>query len=363
MSVFSLVYDRLENPVAIKGMRSRMRNGKAFGVMAAYVSVLGIALYMIMMSSWQMRSGQVMTLDDMSRIGRQAFMTIAMIQLGLVSLVSPALTSGVITLEREQQTLDLLRLTRLTSRDILIGKLVSSLSYLGILIAASIPVASLCFLMGGVSPGEMLASYVITIATALLLGTIGLWWTTISRKTSASGALSYGSIFILLVGVPVYAAFIESLNSFYSTGGYQPARELAQIHYILMVCVFTLLIAIAGTLLVRWILVPFRRRLEGRGTWVLFGVIAVGLSLGVAAPLLSHNSWYPRDMSVVMAPNPFMVMVMVNNDFFGSGGPYPAGILSNYSWYWIGATLLYLALAVDLLALTVYQFDRSRAKS
>jgi hypothetical protein len=337
-----------------------MRNGKAFLVMAAYVTVLGAALYMIVASAVQTQSG-IFSPQEASMLGQMTFMTVVMVQLGLVALVSPALTSGSITIEREQLTLDLLRLTRLTSREILVGKLVSSLSYLGILIAASLPVASLCFLLGGVSPEQVVAAYAVTLSTALLFGALGLGWSVISRKTAAAGTMSYATIFILMLGLPVYAGFIEMMDDVY-WGRRGMAKHLAHIHSYVLVGILVVVVAVAGALLRQYLLSWTRLRVGRKGFWAIAALLLTGLGMAVGIFLYRHSTWVPNDMSVIFAPNPFTVLTLTLTDI-GRYGPWPGPMMADSTWYWVGATLLYLAAAIDVMALAVFMFERSRARA
>jgi hypothetical protein len=208
----------------------------------------------------------------------------------------------------------------------------------------------------------MISAYAVTVSTALLLGCIGLWWTTMSKRTSTAGALSYASVFILLIGAPVYASFTETIIRDYRTGGGRSVVPIAHLHYVLLVCLGVILIAIAAAVVIRGLLRQFKLPSGRRAGWVIFGLAAAGLSFGVARPLLAHSAWYPDNMAVMLAPNPFMVMATVVAEF-GRYGPWPSSILSDNTVYWVGAVVLYLAVAVDLLALTIYQFERQRAKA
>ena len=80
------------------------------------------------------------------------FALLAFIQLGLVLFITPGLTAGAISSEREKQTLPILLTTSQSSFQIISGKLLSSIAFLLLLIVAGLPVYSLVFLFGGISP-------------------------------------------------------------------------------------------------------------------------------------------------------------------------------------------------------------------
>ena len=123
----------------------------------------------------------------------------------LVVFLAPSFTAGAISLEREKQTLDMLVTTPISSLAIVIGKLLSALTYVFILIAASIPVTAVVFVFGGVAPDDVIRGYIVLIATALGLGAFGLFCSSLVKRTQAATvitvfgviAITLGSVFIL----------------------------------------------------------------------------------------------------------------------------------------------------------------------
>ena len=64
------------------------------------------------------------------------------------------------------------------------------------------PLESLAFLFGGVAPEEILGSLVVLICAALLYGSIGIFWSSLMRSTAASTVLAYGTLLLMLAGLP-----------------------------------------------------------------------------------------------------------------------------------------------------------------
>ena len=103
------------------------------------------------------------------------FGALVLVETLLVVFLAPAFTSGAISLEREKQTLDMLAATPISSLAIVVGKLLSALAYVFLLIAASIPLTAIVFVFGGVGPDDVLRAYAVLIVTALGLGSMGLF--------------------------------------------------------------------------------------------------------------------------------------------------------------------------------------------
>src|SRR6185369_7910980 len=133
-----------------------------------------------------------------SQVGQEVFGALVLVETLLVVFLAPAFTSGAISLEREKQTLDMLTATPISSLAIVVGKLLSALAYVFLLIAASIPLTAIVFVFGGVAPDDVLRAYAVLIVIALGLGSMGLFmtlgtmfgvlfWNTMSGVNSSTG--------------------------------------------------------------------------------------------------------------------------------------------------------------------------------
>ncbi|MFL5588678.1 MAG: hypothetical protein ACJ8DI_13630, partial [Ktedonobacteraceae bacterium] len=71
------------------------------------------------------------------------------------------------------------------------GKLVAGLANALLLIAASAPLFSLVFFFGGVGPGQVLSALLVFVVTAILVGTFGLFCSTLLKRPPVSTAIAY----------------------------------------------------------------------------------------------------------------------------------------------------------------------------
>ncbi|MBI5293372.1 MAG: hypothetical protein HY872_15965 [Chloroflexi bacterium] len=207
------------NPVVIKELRGRMRGNRAFVVLTAHlglISLFAVLLYFAYTAS----SGNVY--GPSSQIaGKVVFGGIVGIELLIVSFVAPAFTAGAISGERERQTYELLRTTLLPARSLVLGKLVSALSFVVLLLFAAIPLKSLAFLLGGVAPEEVAISLVILVATTMVSGAVGIFFSAIMRRTLGASVLTYvfalvfvlGLPLLMIVLIPAYQYFFYSYSS------------------------------------------------------------------------------------------------------------------------------------------------------
>ena len=111
------------NPVLDKEFRSRMRTWKSPLLISLYLGTLAL----ITLGYYWTQQQRVYYSGFGPDVGPQIYVTLTIFQLMLVSFVTPAFTAGVISGEREKQTLDLLICTRLSATSIILNKLIASI--------------------------------------------------------------------------------------------------------------------------------------------------------------------------------------------------------------------------------------------
>lgn len=221
---------RLINPVLDKEIRLRMRTPKSAVSLMLYVLVLGfVAMGFIYVSMYLTGNNQRFN----SSVSSLMFYVLSFAQLVLIAFMAPALSAGVISSEREKQTLNMLLTTQQRSSTIVLSKLLSSLSFMALIVVATLPVYSIVFLYGGISLKQLISLFLFYLFVMLLLGAIGVMFSTLFKKTILAITVTYGvGLFIFLVTGILYI-FLSSIDrqSFYSTGG--SAQHFAWTGYIL----------------------------------------------------------------------------------------------------------------------------------
>jgi hypothetical protein len=135
------------NPIIVKELRSRMRGARAFAILTASLTLMGgfgYALYRMTLAATQYTSSPISP-----QVGQMLFTGLAFMELMIIAAVTPSITAGEISGEKEKQTYEMLLTTPLSPSKILWGKLVASMSYVFLLVFAAVPMASLVFIFGG----------------------------------------------------------------------------------------------------------------------------------------------------------------------------------------------------------------------
>jgi len=147
-------------------------------------------------------------------VGQTLFYSSYMLLLTLVVFLSPAFTAGTISGERERKTLDLLITTLLPTRSLVLGKLTSALAYIVLLTLAALPIQSLALMFGGIILSEVIIGTLILLVTALIAGSMGIFVSSIMKSSIASTVLTYATILLTAMGLPIVLFVLLSFTGF-----------------------------------------------------------------------------------------------------------------------------------------------------
>ncbi len=181
-----------------------MRGPRSFVALTFYLTLLAGFTVMIYLLQEQSAASQMAFGGGnpyvAGQVGQAVFTTLLLLQVLLVVFLAPAATTGAISLEREKQTLDLLTATPVSTLGIVLGKLASSLAFVVVLILASIPLTAVVFVFGGVAPEDIVRGYVVLLVTAVGFGSLGIFFSSITRRTQSATFLTYLAVLALTVG-------------------------------------------------------------------------------------------------------------------------------------------------------------------
>ena len=200
-----------QNPVTMKELRSRMRGRRAFVVLTMYLLAMSIFVTLIYASFAASAGGPYG--PNARDAGKAVFMGVLAVEVFMVIFVGPSFTVGAISGEKERQTFDLLRTTLLSGKSLVTGKLISALSYVFLLLIASIPLQSVAFLLGGISGLELVLSQVIIFVSAVTFALWGLYCSSIMRSTQAASVMTFAGVLFLIVGIPFLAMMVGIFTS------------------------------------------------------------------------------------------------------------------------------------------------------
>ena len=127
----------------------------------------------------------------------------------------------------------MLAATPISSLAIVVGKLVSALAYVFLLIAASVPLTAIVFVFGGVAPEDVVRAYLVLIVSALGLGSLGLFISAVMQRTQGATVVTFFMVLFLTLGTMFGVLFWNTMagvptnTGLVSSGGVGPIRGRA----------------------------------------------------------------------------------------------------------------------------------------
>lgn len=198
----------VDNPIIVRELRVRMRGNRALWMQAAYVGVLSVVL---LLGYWQASQRPEAVADG--QLGQLMFAWLSVAQGLLLCLMVPALAAGAISAEYEQQTLDNLFASSMSTSRLFWGKLVASSLFVGQLLTTGLPLMALCYLLGGVSMTQLLGVYAVQVSACLVLSAIGLGCSLHCRNTILATTASYVTVIGYVIFTSAVAAGTAALGA------------------------------------------------------------------------------------------------------------------------------------------------------
>ena len=181
----------MNNPILAFSARRRMRSMRTPLLITLYALILAVIAYMTIYACFMK---QTFTLTDMQN-GVYGYTAIVALQFALIVLVAPAMTAGSVSGERERQTLDLLLVTNMSPVRLVLGKLLESFGFLALLVVSSLPVMSMAVLTGAAALTDVLVSAAFLLVTALELLSLGMFFSSLFKRTVSSTVVTYLAVF------------------------------------------------------------------------------------------------------------------------------------------------------------------------
>lgn len=220
------------NPVFQKELRMFERSIKISWIIFVYNIILAIVALIIFydMLHTSKLTGSVEYTNMI-----QIYIVMAYIQFGMLILIIPGLTAGAISGERERQTMDVLLATQMKPWQIIVGKLESSLSVVLLLAVTSLPIVSIVFVFGGIKLVDLGVLIALLVVEAVFIGTIGLLFSTLFRKTTTATVLTYTTLLFIFLGTYLIVQVCYSMEQSRNVGVTNAVTDIKGAIYILLI--------------------------------------------------------------------------------------------------------------------------------
>jgi len=180
----------IENPVLRRELLTALRSNKAFVLQFIFLLALGLVVYV----AWPPE-----LISTSSELARKLFRTFGQGELVMLSILSPAFSASAMTIEKEKRCIDLLLASPIRPRTILMGKYMSAVLYLFLLVVSSAPLVAVIMWLPGLGPEEVIGLYVLLLSVAATFGMIGLSCSVFFHRSQASLAITYMIVLPLML--------------------------------------------------------------------------------------------------------------------------------------------------------------------
>lgn len=229
------------------------------------------------------------------------YVFLAVLEFIMVIFIMPALTAGSISGERERRTLELMLTTKVTPADIVLGKLMASLSTMAVLIISSFPILAMVFIYGGVTMKDIGLLLLCYFAAALFVGSLGVCCSALVQRSTLSTVAAYVILGIIVFGTYGVNQFVLYINQVqadaYLVSVGQPVGDITSGNFLYLLLInptttFAMtLLRLAGQEVIGGQAIGWIGNHEldiAQGSWVAGSIV---IQLAMAAVLLGISVW------------------------------------------------------------------------
>ena len=166
------------------------------------------ALFGLVLTAWQLLIGsqRIENPGDLAWFGAAVLQILAPVQFAVAIPFSALLVASAVALEKDRKTFVLMLMTNLSSMELVLGKLLAGMLTVVMVVVAAAPLLMLLTLLGGISSGQVLRIEAVTLASALVAGSLGSTIALWREKTFQTLAITALVIVLWLVAWELVAA-------------------------------------------------------------------------------------------------------------------------------------------------------------
>jgi ABC-type transport system involved in multi-copper enzyme maturation permease subunit len=193
-------------PILSRELLTAARRGWTYRRRCLFAGALLVVL-LLFFGLFSYVKGQELSIREMAAVSSYVFGLAAQCQIGLTIWLVPACVAAVIAEEKERRTIINLLTTRLTSAEIVLGKLAAGLVQYSTCVVTGLPIMILLPLLGGVDPRLVVLLYAATASTAFFLAGLSILVSTAARRGARAVGETIG-LAAVWCGLPVFVHFL-----------------------------------------------------------------------------------------------------------------------------------------------------------
>lgn len=186
------------NPIVKKDLQVSARSMRLSWGLFAYEAVLTMA-FLLAMAVIQQEAESYYSDGNVYHYLIYLFPVIAIVQVFIVTLIVPVITASAISGEKERQTFDIMLTTCMSPISIVLGKVISAVVRILFFVVAGLPIMALAFVVGGLDWSNLFYFILTIILLSVFSGSIGIFCSSVCRKSISAVVLSYVFYFVFFV--------------------------------------------------------------------------------------------------------------------------------------------------------------------
>ncbi len=206
----------LTGPIFDKELRVSSRRRRNYVLRFSYLALLTMFLALFWMEAAPSGQSGLYQSSRMAQAGQRIIAYVVWFQFLATQMIAGIMLSTSISDEIYHKTLGLLMTTPINSFQIVIGKLLSKLLQLLLLMAISLPLLAIVRVFGGVPWGYVVSALCMTLTTVLFIGSLSLFYSIFSRRAYVVIILTAMTIGVIFALMPLFAAMILLPSRFLS---------------------------------------------------------------------------------------------------------------------------------------------------
>ena len=208
--------DRWSLPLLMKELQEQSARLRTFVLRVVYAILLFMLVGMMNANQLFQLNRGISTPSSMLGVGRDLFESILWLQFFGVYLFLPAMVCGVLTVEKERNTLGLLLITKLSPWTIILEKFFSRIVPMLTFILISLPAIGLTYALGGLEARMLIIGLWFLGLSVLQVASLAMIATSFFRGTVGAFLGTYFLIGIVSLGLPIIDNLLtdRALHSF-----------------------------------------------------------------------------------------------------------------------------------------------------
>ena len=211
-----LSFSWLTGPIFDKELRVSSRRKRNYTLRLVYVILLTIFVAIVWLSVVKSEGSSAFQKSRMALAGKTIVTTIVTFQFFATQVIAIIMLSTSISDEIYHRTLGLLMTTPIGSLQIVMGKLLSKLLQLILLLAITLPLLAIVRIFGGVPWNYVLSSLCITLTAVIFAGSLSLYFSINNRRTYVVIIKTVVTLGVLFFFIPTITGVLLSERLLYA---------------------------------------------------------------------------------------------------------------------------------------------------